>query len=65
MPDFYDVIADGSPLYLTSIPNQRGSDLPIRWMYAKSAGDVGQFVAKHDGPVSEEQLRGYLAKVLP
>jgi RecA-family ATPase len=50
LPEFYDIIADGSPLFLTSIPNQRGSDLPIRWMYAKSAADVGQFVAKHDAP---------------
>jgi len=50
MPHFYDTIADGHPIFVTAIPNARGSDVPIRWTFVKNADEADRFIARHDVP---------------
>jgi AAA domain len=51
MPDFFDIVSDGSPVFVTCLPNERGDpNIPIRWTRARSASELEQFIAKHDRP---------------
>jgi AAA domain len=53
MPGFFDIIDAGAdtPLFVTVLPNTRNNpDIPIRWMRARNAAELEQFIAKHDRP---------------
>jgi hypothetical protein len=50
MDAFATFSPDGQPIFVTSIPNKRGDERPIRWTYARSGEDIAQFIAKHDEP---------------
>jgi AAA domain len=53
MPGFFDIIGGnaGAPLFVTVLPNNRNDpDIPIRWMRARNATELDQFIAKYDQP---------------